>query len=242
MLLGLLRDRGALAMAFAIPPALFLVLAAAFAQVSPELTRAGGAAGYYAGAVAIMFLLFSAAEGAIALVEESASGSVERCLPSGADRARILAGKFLFLTVLGCVQTALLFAVAWQVHDVPLTRAPWRWAATTLAAAAAASALGLAIAAACTSRKQAHAVSNAIILVCSAAGGSMVPRFAMPGWLRAAGRFLPTAWAIDAYQGALIRNVAAADLIAPWTALAASAALALGFALVMMGWHARRAA
>lgn len=40
----------------------------------------------------------------------------------------------------------------------------------------------------------------------SAIGGSFIPRFAMPDWLKTAGLLTPHAWALDAYQDLMVRG------------------------------------
>ncbi|MDB5473337.1 MAG: transporter permease [Devosia sp.] len=168
---------------------------------------------YYAGAVAIMFLLFSAMQSAAVLIEERHSGILDRIAVGPAGTDVVVTGKWLFLTVQGMVQVALIFAVAGLVYGVRTMDHLGLWAVTTLAAAAAAAALGLAVAAICTSKQQAQTISTFVVLVCSAIGGSMVPRFMMPPWLQDLGWYTPNAWAIEAYHGVLWRGEAIADLL-----------------------------
>lgn len=176
---------------------------------------------YYAGAIAIMFLLFSATSTAAGLIDERRSGILDRFAagPGGIDV--VVLGKTVFLIAQGFAQATLVFTVAAVFYKVPVGAHLPQWGLTTLVVATAAAGVGLFSAAACTTRAQAQTVSNFVVLVLSALGGSMVPRFLMPDWLRDIGAFTPNAWAIDAYQGILTRDLSLAELATPLGALAA---------------------
>ena len=180
--------------------------------VGPQ-NGSGATVTYYAGAVAIIFLLFSSMQSAATLIEERHSGIIDRIAVGPAGTDVVVAGKFLFLTVQGVVQVSLIFAVAALVYHVDVLQHAGIWLATTLAAAAAASGLGLAVAAACTTRHQAQTISTFVVLVCSAIGGSMVPRYMMPPWLQDIGWYTPNAWTIEAYHGVLWRGEGLMDLL-----------------------------
>lgn len=191
---------------------------------------------YYAGAIAFMFLLFSATQGATFLIDARASGLLDRVMagPGGVDVAVL--GLVLFLTVHGIVQVAVIFAVAAVLYGVPVASHLPVWSFATLLAAAAAAGFGLAVAAVCRTRAQAQAVSTFLVLLFSALGGSMVPRFLMPDWLREAGTVSPNAWAVDLYQGLLSRGASIGDLWAEAAALGALSVAGVGIAI----WASRR--
>jgi ABC-2 type transport system permease protein len=200
--------------------------------VGPE-GGSGGTVTYYAGAVAILFLLFSAMQSAATLIEERHSGIVDRIAVGPAGTDVVVIGKWLFLTLQGLVQVTLIFIVATLVYGVNVVDHAWLWFLATLAAAAAASGLGLAVAAICTSKQQAQTISTFVVLVCSAIGGSMVPRFMMPPWLQDAGWYTPNAWAIEAYHGVLWRGEELGDLLPELGWLWATALAATGLALIV---------
>src|SRR5690606_21872053 len=139
---------------------------------------------YYAGAIAMLFLLFSSMQGAATLIEERHAGILDRVAAGPAGTDVVVLGKFLFLTVQGMVQVALIFLAAALFYDLEVTARPGALIAVTVVASASAAGLGLALAAFCTSKQQAQTVSTFVVLVSSALGGSMVPRFMMPPWLQ----------------------------------------------------------
>ena len=193
----------------------------------------GATVTYYAGAVAILFLLFSAMQGAATLIEDRDSGIVDRIAIGPAGTDVVVLGKFWFLTAQGIVQVALIFGVANLVYHVDVIQHLGLWLLTTAIAAAAASGLGLVVAAACTSKQQAQTIATFVVLVCSAIGGSMVPRFMMPPWLQDIGWYTPNAWAIEAYHGVLWRSEGLVDLVPELSWLLAVAALGTLLAILI---------
>ncbi len=203
------------------------------ARESALPATAGWAVSYYAGAVAVMFLLLAGIQGAVSLIEERRLGVHDRLLAGPKPIAAIIAGKFLFLVMQGTLQAALVFAAAYILYGVDFFASFGLWLATTVVVAAATSGLALSLCAICTSRQQAQVLSTFVVLIISAAGGSMVPRFFMPPWLQELGWWTPNAWSIQAYSAALTPGSSISSLVTAWGILIAMAAGTLLFTLIV---------
>lgn len=182
---------------------------------------------YYAGAVAILFLLFSAANGAMTLLEEKESGVFARLASGPGGSGVILDGKFAFLVLQGFGQVLVIYLVAWLGFGVDLPGNLFMWALTTLAAAVSTAGIALLFVALCRTKQQAQVLGNILILVISALGGSMVPRFLMPPYVQDIGWVTPNTWVLEAYASIFWRGGGLQDIALPLFALAASGAIGL---------------
>jgi len=182
---------------------------------------------YYIGATAILFLLFSAMQGAAISLDERKSGISDRLLVGPIGATAMLTGKFLFLIVIGTVQAAIIVAVGHFVFGVPVIGNLPALTLACIGSAALASAIALLVASLSGSSAQMNTVSTFIVLLFSAIGGSMVPRFMMPDWLQSLGRFTPNHWSIEAFYGILARGQSAFDMLHVWGILFGGAALTL---------------
>jgi ABC-2 type transport system permease protein len=184
---------------------------------------------YYAGAVSILFLMFSSMQSAMGLIDERRMGLRLRLALSVGGVLPLLSGRMIWLLMLGVIQALVLFSVAAVVYKVPLVQNIAPWLVTAICAAAASGGVALALATACETREQAQTVSTFVILILAAVGGSMAPRFLMPAALQTVGWLTPHAWVIEAYQSVLWRQSFDKHLVEAWVVL--SLFSVIGFAI-----------
>ena len=155
---------------------------------------------FYAASIGVMFLLFSAAGAGGALIEEAESGTLDRILSTRVTMGKLLAGKLVYLAGIAAAQLTVMFLWGSIAFGLVM-RGHWiGFLIMTVSTALAASTFGLLLAAVSRSRMQLVALSNVAVLVMSALGGSMFPRFLMPEFLQKVGLVTLNAWAIDGFQ------------------------------------------
>jgi ABC-2 type transport system permease protein len=183
---------------------------------------------YNAAGSGVMFLLFMASASAGALLEEREKGTLERLLGTRLGMTRLLAGKWLFTLFIGWVQLFIMFVWGSLVFQLILWRPERVLAVVALSfvTAAAASGFGLLMATLCKTRAQQAGVSTIVVLMLSALGGSMIPRFIMADWMQTLGLITPNAWALDGFQQIFWRDRNVFDIL-PNLGVLAGAAVAM---------------
>jgi ABC-2 type transport system permease protein len=174
---------------------------------------------YYIGATAILFLLFAAMQGAAISIDERRNGISDRLMVGPKGAFGMLSGKFVFLSVIGFFQAAIICLVAALFFDVNVLSHLLAVSLACLGASVLASGLALLVAAFCKTQAQMNTVSTFAVLLLSAVGGSMVPRFMMPSWLQQIGSLTPNYWSIEAFYGILARGQTIGDLLPVWGVL-----------------------
>ncbi len=180
----------------------------------------------YAAGIAVMFLLFGAVGNAGSLLEEEENQTMERLMCSQLGMARLLAGKWLLLWIVGIVQVTVMFLWAQFAFGVDLLGHLPGFAVMTVVTAGAASSFALVLATLCRSRAQLNAVAVIVILSMSALGGSMVPRYVMSETMQRFGKITFNAWALDGYTKVFWRDLPVTDLL-PEVAVLVGITLAL---------------
>jgi linearmycin/streptolysin S transport system permease protein len=154
---------------------------------------------FYAAGIGVMFLLFSCSGAGGALLDEVDSGTLDRLLSTRVGMSGVLAGKWLFLSLMGVAQLTVMFLWGWLVFKLNLFDHVPGFLVMTAFTGAAAGAFGLLLATIARSRAQLSAISTIVILTMSSLGGSMFPRFLMSETMQTMGLATFNAWALDGY-------------------------------------------
>ncbi|HEY1435403.1 MAG TPA: ABC transporter permease, partial [Thermoanaerobaculia bacterium] len=184
---------------------------------------------FYAAGLGVMFLLFSATGAGGALIEEAESGTLDRILATRVTMTKLLLGKLVYLAGVGIAQLALMFVWGAIFFGLELWSHLPGFLIMTLATALVSSAFGLMLASVCRSRMQLVALSNLSILLMSALGGSLFPRFLMSEKLQKIGLITLNAWALDGFQKIFWRDE---PVWAIWPQVAVLSGLSVAFFLV----------
>lgn len=161
---------------------------------------------FYAAAIGVMFLLFTASSAAGSLLDEADSGTLDRVLSSRVTMTTLLAGKLAFNALLAFSQLVLMFLWAWAAFKLDFLDHIPGFVVMGLCTAFAVGAFGMLLASICRTRAQLGALSTLVILIMSSVGGSMFPRFLMPEAMQKAGLLTINAWAIDGFTKVFWRD------------------------------------
>jgi ABC-2 type transport system permease protein len=158
-----------------------------------------GMVSYYAAAVSVMFLLFTASSAGGTLLDEAENGTLDRVLSSRVTMGTLMAGKLCYCVLLAFSQLVVMFVWAWLVFKVDLISHIPGFVVIGLSTAFAVGALGMLLASICRTRAQLGPLSTLVILTMSSIGGSMFPRYFMPEAIQKVGLLTINAWAIDGF-------------------------------------------
>lgn len=161
---------------------------------------------FYAAAIGVMFLLFTASGAAGSLLEEVENGTLDRVLSSRVSMTTLLAGKLSYCVLLAFSQLVLMFLWAWAVFKLDFFAHIPGFVVMGLSTAFAVGAFGMLLASICRTRAQLGPLSTLVILIMSSIGGSMFPRFLMPEAMQKAGLLTINAWAIDGFTKVFWRD------------------------------------
>lgn len=171
-----------------------------------------------------MFLLFGASGAARGIIEELQSGETARVLVAPVSAGHILIGSLIPAMLVAVLQCYSMYVFAWLVFGVAIWNITSGLFILTVVTAAATTGFGLLIGAICRTTQQVDSIGTIVILAMSAIGGSMVPRFIMPEFMKTLGLLTINGWAYDGFL-ALFRGQGIAGIALPCAVLLGAAAV-----------------
>ncbi|HEY5610729.1 MAG TPA: ABC transporter permease, partial [Thermoanaerobaculia bacterium] len=192
-------------------------------------TKANPTIAFYAAGLGVMFLLFTASGSGGALLEEIESGTLDRILSTRVTMTTLLLGKLAYLSLVAIVQLTLMFLWGALVFDVELFSHLAGFGVMTVITALAVGTFALLLATLCRTRGQLSAISTLLILLFSALGGSMFPRFLMPESIQKISLALFNSWALEGFLKVFWREE---SLLGLWPQVLVLGAHAVVFFLV----------
>lgn len=166
----------------------------------------------------IMWALMSCSFGfALSLVIERRNGTLTRLQVAPTRKWQILGGKLLAFLIVAMGVMGLLVSIGFGLGMRPDSLGG-------LAAAAGSSAVafgGIMMLLSVCGKTEAsvNGIGWGVMMVMAMIGGAMVPRFAMPAWMKDAGMVSPIGWGLEALEGAIWRDYSAGQLALPCAVL-----------------------
>ncbi|MCL5951164.1 MAG: ABC transporter permease [Chloroflexi bacterium] len=118
------------------------------------------------------------------VLQEKRDGTLRRLLVAPMGRAVMLAGKLLPYFIINLLQIAVMLGASHLLFGLNLGSSPAGLVPVSVAAAATATGLGVLVAALARTEAQIGGLTTLLLLTMAALGGSFIPRFAMPEWLK----------------------------------------------------------
>lgn len=179
--------------------------------------------------LAVYFVFFTANGVAATLMTERQEGTLRRMLCAPITPGQILLGKMMARGLLGLVQVALLFSVGKMLIHFSLGSSVPGLILTAVATVFAATGLGLLIATFGKTLDQIQGMTTFALLLMGLLSGCLFPRVLLPEMVQKLSIITPHAWALNAYQDLLLRNL-------PLSATLLNIGMVIMFGLVFYGF------
>lgn len=162
---------------------------------------------------AIMMLLFSVAAIGTSILEEKENGTIHRLLYSPLKADAILYGKMFYAFTIAIMQLTVMFVFSSLVFGLDLSANIPALLLMIISTGFAVSSFGIFLAAIAKSRSQAQGMSTLIILIMSAIGGSMIPLFIMPAFMKKIAVVSVNYWGIQGFYDIFWRDLPLIDIL-----------------------------
>ncbi|GAB4153139.1 MAG: linearmycin resistance permease LnrM [Candidatus Promineifilaceae bacterium] len=186
---------------------------------------------YLAPGMALMFLMYTVANGGRSILAERAGGTLPRLLISPTTNAQALGGKLLGIYLTGVAQMGILILASSLMFRVQWGD-PLVVAALILAVVAGAAGWGALLAAFAQSSAQVGSLGTAMMLIFAILGGSFISLNNLPAWVQVVSKITPNAWALDGFT-TLSLGGALSDIATPLTALLVMSVVLFAMAILM---------
>lgn len=163
-------------------------------------------AGHAFAGMVVQFILFSAVEWGVGLLNERRRGLWKRLRAAPVSRLTLMAGKALSCTLVSLLIATVVFGFGGLVFGIRIRGDAVAFGLLLSAFALMASQFGLLVAAIGRTPQGARSVAILGVLVLVMLGGGWMPSFLFPDWLNAVTPLIPTRWAIDGFDGLLGRG------------------------------------
>jgi ABC-2 type transport system permease protein len=147
-----------------------------------------------------------------------------RTLVAPVPRVTIMGSRVAAYVVLGMTQMTLLFVLGWALFGLNLGDHPYALLLVFFAMTLVTTGFGILMTALIRDFATLTSLMNLFVIVAAAAGGTLVPLFLLPDWLRTVSPVVPHYWAMDASQGVILLGDGVLDVLPAVGALLAFAA------------------
>jgi ABC-2 type transport system permease protein len=155
----------------------------------------------------LIFLMFSVTHGAGALIREKKRGTLKRLMLSPLSVGGILTGKLISIMLIGIVEIYFMLIVGWLIFGLQIWDYPVELFLMAFATAMMTSGLGVMLTGIAKTEEQVSMLATLVIITLNAIGGSMIPRFFMPDFMKKIGYISPVSWAIDGFHNVFWRHM-----------------------------------
>ena len=148
----------------------------------------------------VMFVFFSAALSAEAIVRERQNHTLERLLASSVKRGSILGGIFAGTATKGLIQILLFWAVGILAFSTDLGLSPAAVIILSILMVIMSSAFGIMLATLVKTQRSAGSIAVLTSLALAPLGGCWWPLFILPKWMQALAKITPHGWATTGFN------------------------------------------
>ena len=181
--------------------------------------------------MALLFLMYTVANGGRSLLAERAQGTLPRLLISPTSTPQVLAGKVFGIFLTGVAQMAILIGGSTLIFGLQWGD-PLGVIALVLAAVVGATGWGLLLTAIAKAPSQVASLGSALMLTFGILGGSFISLDNLPAPVRWVSRITPNAWGLEGFT-TLAQGGGLAAIALPLAALLAMGLVLFGAAALL---------